>query len=78
MSRALADDGWWRRLPFARKPVVRALGPGDVDGLRDTTGELTTRQDVTPMALAHQALILDAHGTAVERAMRGAVQAMEL
>jgi cell division protein FtsA len=75
---ALADDSWWRRLPFARKPVVRALAPDDVAGLRDTTDELTTRQDVTPMALAHQALILDGHSTAVERAMRGAVRAMDL
>ena len=30
------------------------------------------------MALAHQGLILDAQTTAVERAMRGAVRAMEL
>jgi len=78
ISDALAGDGWWRRLPFARKPEVRALGPEDVAGLRDATGQLTTRQDVTPMALAHQGLILDAQTTAVERAMRGAVRAMEL
>jgi cell division protein FtsA len=78
VPQALSDDAWWRRLPFARKPVVRALAPEDVAGLRDATGELTTRQDVTPMALAHQALILDAHTTAVDRAMRGAVRAMEL
>jgi cell division ATPase FtsA len=78
ISGALGGDDWWHRLPFARKPEVRALGPEDVAGLRDATGQLTTQQDVTPMALAHQGLILDAQTTAVERAMRGAVRAMEL
>ena len=66
----LDEDGWWQRLPFARRPKVRALAPDEVMGLRDATGSLGTRQDVTPMALAHQALILDAGSTAVDRAMR--------
>jgi cell division protein FtsA len=78
ITEALADDGWWRRLPFARRPQVSALGPQDVAGLRDATGELHTRQDVTPMALAHQALIIDLQATAAERAMRRAVRAMQL
>ena len=75
---ALSDDGWWRRLPFARRPQVVALRPEDVSGLRDTTGALTTPQDVTPMALAHQALILDAQSAATDQAMRRAVRAMRL
>lgn len=78
IGRALAGNEWWHRLPFARRPEVIALAPGDVTGLRDDTARLVTRQDVTPMALAHQALILDAHATAVERAMRRAVRAMKL
>lgn len=78
IGEALAGDEWWHALPFARRPEVIALTPGDVTGLRDGTQRLTTRQDVTPMALAHQALILDAQATAVERAMRRAVRAMNL
>ncbi len=78
IGRALEEDGWWNRLPFARRPLVRALAPNEVMGLRDATGALGTRQDVTPMALAHQALILDANASAVDRAMRGAVRALEL
>ncbi|MGZ8512472.1 MAG: cell division FtsA domain-containing protein, partial [Candidatus Limnocylindria bacterium] len=74
----LAEDGWSRRLPFARPPRVRAMAPDEVMGLRDATGALGTRQDVTPMALAHQALILDAGASAVDRAMRGAVRALDL
>ncbi|HEX7197776.1 MAG TPA: cell division FtsA domain-containing protein [Candidatus Limnocylindria bacterium] len=74
----LDEDGWWGRLPFARRPKVRALAPGEVIGLRDATGSLGTRQDVTPMALAHQAIIIDAGASAVDRAMRGAVREMAL
>jgi cell division protein FtsA len=78
IGRVLAEDGWWSALPFARRPLVRALATDEVMGLRDATGALGTRQDVTPMALAHQALILEANASAVDRAMRGAVRAMEL
>ena len=74
IAEALDDDAWWRRLPFARQPQVRALRPDEVAGLRDATASLVTRQDVTPMALAHQALILDSQATAAERAMRRAVR----
>jgi len=75
---SLNADGWWRRLPFSRQPHVRALSPADVAGVQDASGQLTTRQDVTPMALAHQALILDAATSAPERAMRRAVRSMRL
>jgi cell division ATPase FtsA len=74
----LDEDGWWERLPFARRPTVRALAPDEVMGLRDATGTLGTRQDVTPMALAHQALILDAGASAIERAMRDVVRELDL
>ena len=74
----LDEDGWWTRLPFARRPKVRALAPDEVIGLRDATGTLGTRQDVTPLALAHQALIIDAGASAVDRAMRGVVREMAL
>ena len=78
IAAALDGDEWWHRLPFARKPQVRPLSPADVVGLHDVSGQLSTRQDVTPMALAHQALILDASSSAAERAMRAAVRAMQL
>jgi cell division protein FtsA len=78
IGEVLDEEGWWSRLPFARRPKIRSLGPDEVVGLRDMTGALGTRQDVTPMALAHQALILDAGASAADRAMRGAVRELEL
>jgi cell division protein FtsA len=74
----LDEDEWWSRLPFARRPKVRAMAPDEVVGLRDGTERLATRQDVTPLALAHQALILDAGASAVDRAMRGVVRELGL
>lgn len=78
VERTLNEGDWWRRLPFSRQPRVVALQPADVTGLQDGTGSLSTRQDVTPMALAHQALILDARAGVAERAMRQAVRSMRL
>lgn len=78
VEEALNEGDWWRRLPFSRQPRVVALQPSDVTGLQDGTGSLATRQDVTPMALAHQALILDARAGVAERAMRQAVRSMRL
>jgi cell division protein FtsA len=78
VEQALNDGDWWRHLPFSRQPRVVALQPADVTGLLDGTGSLSTRQDVTPMALAHQALILDARAGVAERAMRHAVRSMRL
>ena len=70
------DNAW----PVRRNATVAAIEllDADVVGLQDASGQLSTRQDVTPMALAHQALILDASSSAAERAMRGAVRAMQL
>jgi cell division ATPase FtsA len=78
VSAVLAEDEWWGRLPFARRPKVRAMAADEVVGLRDATDRLLTRQDVTPLALAHQALILDAGASAVDRAMRGVVRGLGL
>ena len=33
VAEVLAQDDWWRRLPFARRPQVAALRPEEVAGL---------------------------------------------
>lgn len=53
---ALEGEGFGRDLPFARRPQVSMLAPESVSVLSDTTGMLIDQQDVTPMALACQAL----------------------
>ncbi len=53
---ALEDDGFASDLPFARRPQVSMMEPDAVSEVRDDTGLLVDQQDVTPMALAFQAV----------------------
>ena len=53
---ALEADGFGSELPFARRPQVSMMQPDAVSEIRDATGSLVDQQDVTPMALAYQAV----------------------
>ncbi len=72
---ALEADGFGVDLPFARRPQISMMEPDSVSEVRDATGLLVDQQDVTPMALAFQAVEasrdqepLDA---ALQRVLRG-------
>jgi len=72
---ALEAESFGSSLPFARKPQVSMMAPASVSEVSDATGLLVDIQDVTPMALAVQALEasktqepLDA---ALDRVLRG-------
>lgn len=54
----LKHTAWGKKLPFARKPSIHFLKPKEVPTVSDTTGMLTTVQDITPMALANLAIDL--------------------
>ena len=53
---ALEAPGFAVNLPFARRPLVSMMAPSSVSEVSDATGLLVDQQDVTPMALAFQAL----------------------
>lgn len=53
---ALEADDFATELPFSRRPAVSMMDPSAVKDIVDTTGLLVDLQDVTPMALAFQAL----------------------
>jgi cell division protein FtsA len=53
---ALEAVDFGRGLPFARRPQVTMMEPGSVTEISDGTGLLVDQQDVTPMALAFQAV----------------------
>lgn len=57
IKQALLSSDWHKQLPFARPPEVGFLQPQDIARIHDLTNELTTPQDVTPLGLAHLALI---------------------
>lgn len=53
---ALEAEGFASGLPFARRPQVSMMEPDSVSDISDGTGLLIDQQDVTPMALAFQAV----------------------
>jgi cell division protein FtsA len=58
LKKALESKAWTKGLPFAKDLEVQYIKPEQVSTIIDTTGKLTTAQDVTPMALANLALDL--------------------
>lgn len=57
IKQALTSKEWTQNLPFAKPPQVGYLQPKDITHITDTTGELNNPQDITPMGLAHLALL---------------------
>ncbi|CAN5819059.1 cell division protein FtsA [soil metagenome] len=53
---ALESPGFAKDLPLARRPSVTLMEPASVAAVKDSTGLLVGQQDVTPMALAYQAI----------------------
>jgi cell division protein FtsA len=47
----LTDSDWYTKLPFARKPAVQHLQPGQVVGIVDKTGDVTDHTYITAMGL---------------------------
>jgi cell division protein FtsA len=75
---ALADDGFSRRLPFARPPEVTILSPEQIETIRDDTRLLEDQQDVTPMGLAFQAIELGGSQNPLDASLRRVVKAMRI
>jgi hypothetical protein len=74
----LRKNAWAEGLPFPREPRSRILGPYDVSGLIDSTGQLTSAQDVGPMGLANHGLRIEAEDRdLVSSVMRGVLKAMK-
>ncbi len=57
MKQALLTSEWAEALPFSKPPQVSFLQPRDVVRITDMTGELNNPQDMTPIGLAHLALL---------------------
>ncbi len=75
---ALADERFWKRLPFARPPEVTLMSPDQVESIADETHLLVDQQDVTPLGLAYQAIELSTENDALEVALRRVLRAMKV
>jgi len=75
---ALRDPRFWKGLPFSRPPEVVVMQPAMVESITDATKLLVDQQDVTPLALAYQAIELQAEQDALDAALRRVLRAMKL
>ncbi|PID31895.1 hypothetical protein CR970_03395 [Candidatus Saccharibacteria bacterium] len=47
----LEDSDWYKKLPFARKPVIHHIKPSQVVGITDATGDVNDHTFITAMGL---------------------------
>jgi cell division protein FtsA len=78
LSERLEAFPWTQRLPFSRHPIVRTVQPEMVANIVDPDNLLTTAQDITPMALAYQAVELHNENNVLERALNRVINAMHI
>lgn len=69
---------WSERLPFSRQPIIRSVQPEMVGSIIDHEGMLVSAQDITPMALAYQAVELNNENNVLERALDRVINAMHI
>ncbi|MFN8520884.1 MAG: cell division FtsA domain-containing protein [Chloroflexota bacterium] len=78
LAAALRDPGFARDLPFVRPPAIGVIAPDQVRSLVDRTGKLTDQQDVTPMALAVQAIELTGPEQPLDAALKRVLRSMRV
>ncbi len=78
LQETLENFPWTERLPFSRKPMIRTVLPGMVSSILDSENLLVDVQDITPMALAYQAVELQNENTVLERALDRVINAMHI
>ena len=69
---------WTERLPFSRQPIIRTVQPEMVGSITDQEGLLVNAQDITPMALAYQAIELQNENNVLERALNRVIDTMHI
>ncbi len=69
---------WTERLPFARQPLIETVQPEMVANIDDPKGLLIDAQDITPMALAYQAIELQNENNVLERALYRVINSMHI
>lgn len=77
LKSSLEAKDWWSKLPFAKGPTVQFISPADVKSLRDETGMLRGREDITPLGLANLALELAGEEEVVPSLLRRAVTMLQ-
>lgn len=69
---------WTERLPFSSQPLIETIQPGMVTNIADPDHMLKNAQDITPMALAYQAIELQNENSALERSLYRVIHSMHI
>jgi cell division protein FtsA len=78
LRQKLESFPWTERLPFSRPPIIRTVLPEMVSCISDQGGLLINAQDITPMALAYQAIELQNENNVLERALDRVINTMHI
>src|SRR5260221_4377035 len=65
----LENFPWTERLPFSREPIIETIQPSMVSSIYDPNNHLKTAQDITPIAVAYQAITLPNQNNELARAL---------
>ncbi len=78
LTHRLQEYPWTERLPFARQPLIETVQPEMVGMIADPGHMLESAQDITPMALAYQAIELQNENSVLERALYRVIHSMRI
>ncbi len=78
LRQKLESFPWTERLPFARQPIIQSVQPEMVACIVDPAGMLHSSQDITPMALAYQAIELQNADSVLERTLDQVIHNMHI
>jgi len=78
LRQKLESFPWTERLPFARPPIIQTVEPEMVASIVDPGEQLKSAQDITPMALAYQAIELQNENNVLERALYRVIHNMHI
>ena len=78
LRQKLESFPWTERLPFARQPLIQTVQPEMVSSISDPNELLKNAQDITPMALAYQAIELQNENNILERALYRVIHNMHI
>lgn len=78
LNEKLESFAWTERLPFSHAPIIQTIQPGMVSSIADPNHLLKNAQDITPMALAYQAIELQDEDSILERALYQVIHSMHI
>ncbi len=78
LRQKLENFPWTDRLPFSRYPIVETIQPTMVSSIVDPNDLLRNAQDITPMALAYQAIELQNEDNVLERVLYRVIHQMHI